>query len=273
MKELKLILIGFLVILLGVIFYMGFKYYNNQYYAQKLVAAIEKDDSNAVSKLLKSSMGNINSKIFASNLFAKLGESNNYTPLQMACKKGNLQIVKMLVDAGADLEVVEPITKSTPLGNALCNKNANRFELANYLIDKGANAKEAINGIFWVKCLNSDGSIDEELEQSEYQLLLKVVDQGVDIEKSWENGKSILHASASADNFLAVKYLVEEKKMDTDLIDYNNRTPLFFCNRLDIAQCLLMNGADKTRKDNKNMTAYDYALVKGNLELPKLLKP
>ncbi|MCE7040142.1 ankyrin repeat domain-containing protein [Dyadobacter sp. CY312] len=56
------------------------------------------------------------------------------TPLQIACKHGNLEIVKLLIEAGADKEIKD-VGRQSPLSIAVSN---NQHDIAKYLIDIGA---------------------------------------------------------------------------------------------------------------------------------------
>ena len=74
------------------------------------------------------------------------------TPLQYATRSGNLALVKLLVEAGAAIEQVEP-NGLTPLLNAVLNASvesqgrvqAKHMEVAQYLISRGAN----VNAMDW----------------------------------------------------------------------------------------------------------------------------
>lgn len=67
---------------------------------------------------------NVNEKYFA------------WSPLQMAAIKGQLEVVKMLVEKGADLEYKHPATKMTPLHMAA---SEGYEDIVKYLLSKGAN--------------------------------------------------------------------------------------------------------------------------------------
>jgi len=273
MKWRKILLISLLVITMGVITYMVSNYYNNQFYAQKLIVAIDNNDVEGVSNLLESTTGNLNSKIFLLDIFAKLGESNNYTPLHEACIKGNFKIVKMLVDAGANVNVVEPITKSTPLSSALSNIKEERIRIANLLIERGANVKTETFSIFWSSDLNDDGSINSSKEKDEFDLFVKMVEKGADPSILNREGSSILHIAVSQGNLLVIKYLIETANINVNIRNNSNRTPIMFCRNVDIASYLLEQGADKTIQDSVGKTAYDYAVENGLLNLAELLRP
>ncbi|HON56888.1 MAG TPA: ankyrin repeat domain-containing protein [bacterium] len=57
-------------------------------------------------------------------------------PLLYVCEKGNFEIAKKLIEAGADVNVVETVSNQTPLVFAILHKNV---EMVKYLLSKGAN--------------------------------------------------------------------------------------------------------------------------------------
>jgi ankyrin repeat protein len=58
-----------------------------------------------------------------------------WTALQMAANKGQLAVVKLLVEKGADINFQHPVIKHTALHLAAFS---NHTDVANYLISKGA---------------------------------------------------------------------------------------------------------------------------------------
>ncbi|MBB6273910.1 ankyrin repeat protein [Pedobacter cryoconitis] len=56
------------------------------------------------------------------------------TPLQLVCKNGNLNIVKLLIEAGADKEVKD-VARQSPLSIAVSNGH---YDIIDYLIEIGA---------------------------------------------------------------------------------------------------------------------------------------
>ena len=59
----------------------------------------------------------------------------SFTPLNLAVRKGQSEIVKLLLDAGADVNAKSETLKTTPLHSAIWNLDS---EIAKFLIDKGA---------------------------------------------------------------------------------------------------------------------------------------
>ncbi len=63
-------------------------------------------------------------------------DNYNYTPLHLAVREGSVEIARMLIDAGADLDVQDTWGSKTPLHEAAHN---GRVKIAHMLIDAGAN--------------------------------------------------------------------------------------------------------------------------------------
>jgi uncharacterized protein len=64
-----------------------------------------------------------------------VGTSGGFAPLHFAARQGFVDVVKALVEAGADVNQVNPGDKSTPLVVATIN---GCFDIAKYLLEKGA---------------------------------------------------------------------------------------------------------------------------------------
>ena len=130
-------------------------YFNNQYYSKKLIAAIREEDVAKVELLTKSIFGNVNSLPILSRYIAKMTEQNISTPLQEACEKGNHDIIKMLLDKGADPNIVGTYD-AYPLSLAAVYGGEGRFELIKLLVENGANVNNGAIVAFVPRSISSD---------------------------------------------------------------------------------------------------------------------
>lgn len=104
-KFLMVVVILFMIIMLYTMNYIAT--YNTYHFSGKLIVAISNGDVKKVEKILNNyPNGDVNTREYRTNLIPLMGESTNEYPIQVACRGGNIDIVKMLVDRGAMLDVV-----------------------------------------------------------------------------------------------------------------------------------------------------------------------
>jgi len=261
-----------LTLIIGGILISGFGYYNNQYYAKRLINAIKSDDVQRVEHLVKSPFGNIESLPIISKLFARISEQEFSTPLQEACRAENYEIIKLLVDHGADVNyVVSGMNEYSPLMLAAYGEGEEKSEIIRLLVEEGANIEYSHHGesaMTRLAEINSDRSI----------LLIEYLEsRGGKIEEG-HDGDSLLHYACKSGSIIVIKYLVSDRRFDVNAKGFNGATPLIAYNypvkhkSIDGLTFLLENGSDKSIKDNDNKTAYDHAL-ESYPDFAEMLKP
>ncbi|MBL8207145.1 MAG: ankyrin repeat domain-containing protein [Blastocatellia bacterium] len=92
---------------------------------EELLEAARKSDAEKVKSLLAKG-ANVNAK-----------SSYGVTPLGFACSRGSLDVVKVLLDNGAEVNVTDTFYKTTPFGMIMMGKKANP-EIMLLLLEKGA---------------------------------------------------------------------------------------------------------------------------------------
>lgn len=92
--------------------------------------ALSKGNVAVVQKYLNNGVG-VNDQYFA------------WSALQIAANKGQLEVVKLLVDKGADLNYKHPITKMTALSLAAVDGYS---DIVSYLLSKGADPNIKLRG-------------------------------------------------------------------------------------------------------------------------------
>jgi len=135
-KRLLILLALFVIILASVIVYYILDLHknhstNNIY---KLNIAIQNDDIEKVQELIK--VTNLNGNYIGDDCdVAEGGFIDCLSPLQTGCSIGNYEIVKLLVENGANVNYQDKYIKSTPLIDAV---NSDEKIIVNYLIEHGA---------------------------------------------------------------------------------------------------------------------------------------
>ena len=279
MKMLKKhpVVFSVIIILIGIIIVLGFINYNNYIYAKRTINAIEKEDIPTLQKLMKYPFGNLNSKP-RWWIVEVLSESNTATPLQAACKLGNVEIVKILLDNGANPNYIH-WDKSRSLGSPLMcaagSLSNNRLTVIKLLIEYGANVNfedAAGNDVLTCAVYAGNGKKDT-IEIIEY-----LEKNGLNIYKKYSQTKnSLLHKACETDNFLVIQYLIEQRRFDINETNADGDTALIYFVRFaskrqkNTALFLIEKGANLNAQNKDGKTAYDYA-VERHPELVELLK-
>ena len=250
----------------GILIVLGFLFYTNCFYAQRVLQAVEKEDIQKLEELLKSPLGNLNCK---PNLWITeiLSEKNESTPLQAACKTGNPEIVRMLLENGADVNYTHwdaSRNQGSPLTNAAGSLSDERLQIIKLLIEYGANVNyEDIDGDDALSC-----AVYASFERSDTIEIIEFLEEkGADIYKKYAGTENtLLHKACESNSFLVIQYLVEERGFDIDAVNADGETALIYFLRFaserdeDILLFLLSKGANLEVKNREGKTAYDYAL-------------
>uniref|UniRef100_A0A0G4F5B3 Uncharacterized protein n=1 Tax=Chromera velia CCMP2878 TaxID=1169474 RepID=A0A0G4F5B3_9ALVE len=193
------------------------------------------------------------------------------TALMLATVEGSLGAVKLLVEAGADLQV--QCGEGDPVGfSALhfaCNEGP-QLEIAEYLLSEGADPNAVdIFGVPPLHCAAMEGHI-EVLEL----LLSRQADLNAKDHKSW----SALHIAVMGGQREAVHFLLD-RGMAVGQRDFRGWTEFFFTMRKDtgwgdnveIAELLLSRGAEVDTRDNNGVPVLHVAALYGSVLVARLL--
>lgn len=246
---------------------------NGIYQSKKLFGAIERDDYAGVKQAIAKGAW-INTRkhlLHVPNLIPQ-----NPTPLIIACEKGNEKIISLLLDSGANINKKDSYTGQTPLLAALHGTKVNRFSIAMFLLEKGADAFAVQNTTSPLEetlvVLDSD---DEQAIKDGFELFKYLIEQqvGMDICRGKEN---TLTFATRYGNYNVVEFLIKENYFDINSKDLAGDTALIVAtknNQTQIIQLLLKLGADKSLTDANGKTAFDYAVERGFVELAEIIKP
>ena len=279
MMEKQIIIVTMLI---GMIVLLGGCGVNSNTYSDRLYQAIVNGDKEQFDAILKEG-GDVN-KLRSEESNSKKGilgrilsntDYENVYPLEIACQKSP-EMAYALLEAGADVSVVDPYLDSTPLLYALSSNHPERFELAAELIKRGAdvnhidrNKRIAVNSA--VHTLKRDS---DETKQQSFELLKELLATTDMNEVITNSSSNPLREAAKYGNCDAIDYILEQGIIDINL-ETDGMTPLMIAvigKNTDACRLLLEKGADSSIVSKEGKTAYNYAEESNNEELMDLLK-
>eukprot|EP01080_Neovahlkampfia_damariscottae_P006574 gene6574-10737_t len=132
-------------------------------------------------------------------------EIHSYTPLHLAIMKNQPELIKILIDVGADCKIVTEPEKLSPLMLACKNKldiETIKFLLSNKDVDVNVLAGDGSNLLHFAASTNN---ID---------LFKEFVSKGLDIKNTTEKKQTVVSAACLSGSFEMTKYLIEELGLD-----------------------------------------------------------
>jgi ankyrin repeat protein len=177
-----------------------------------------------------------------------------------AIKLDNTRRMEALLARGFDPNAIEPLLFDTGLILAIRQKSPKAITLLLSLEEVNIDAQSR----------NGDTALMVASYLSDTATALALIDKGAEINRS---GWTALHYAAASGNAAIIRRLVEESAY-VDAESPNGTTPLMMAARgghRDALQLLLDEGADPTLRNERDMTAADFARSTGNDELLELL--
>ena len=222
---------------------------NSPYHqSDKLIAAIQDHDKDAVVELLESGVDpNVNNRPDRP-IFNSLLEQSPKRPLSIACQEGDLEMVKLLISYGAVVNYPDDGTRP-PLVCAVLGYDKDDVAMVKLLLENGADVSQIYAS----------------------SLPIHYVAQMSPNARN-ENGEFVYNEDVAQD-------IVEIAKLvngDSDINGYSKKfTPLMYTasrGNKALVEYFLSIGADKTAKLSDGRTAYDLAMLHGHTEVAELLK-
>ena len=254
-KRIILSIILPIALLLGLlIIYIG----NGMIQNRKLITAIEKDNYVEAEKAIeKGAFVNCREYPVPISVFVE----TNQTPLTLACKKSNEKFIKLLVENGANVNK-DGIAGFSPLIVVLLSNEQNRFGVARYLIDNGADINAITNNKISVlkSCIEVTSNDNELTKQEGVQFLKDLLELDVNINMLVPH--NLLTYAAQRNNENVVEYILDEGICSVNDRDDSGFTALMRASYMGhdgIVKLLLNNGADKFIKNSEGKTALDLA--------------
>lgn len=268
-------------------------------HCKKLIEVIYKEDMEAIEKLLKT----IDPNCVESDPGYEVKKTENgqtwqtrkaRTPLAAAGRKGNVNIAKMLLTAGADMKFYNQ-EKETPLiagassgslefvqlmldngadlhrmsnayGNVLiAAARKGHLPIVTYLVEKGAQVNDMNNG--------QGSPLNAAAGNGRLDIAKYLLNKGADIDAQNNGQGSALNAAARNGQLEMVKLLIQ-KGANLDIANNGQGSPLNAAARngqIEVAKLLIEGGADLNTQNNGQGSALNAAARNGQVEMVKLL--
>ncbi|KAL5088278.1 hypothetical protein Trisim1_006730 [Trichoderma cf. simile WF8] len=187
-------------------------------------------------------------------------DETGMTALHRAAGRGHISVVKLLVNAGAQLEIKEKKYQMTALGFAICNNQKVVFD---FLLQKDAN--------IYIADIYGRTTLHNAAIWGELAIIQQLADRGVDINARVPDGRTALYAAIQRGDFDATKLLVE-RGAGVNARDKEGRTPLHYAaiGNVDIVRLLIERGADVNAVGGGH-TPLIRAAYHGKVDIIKLL--
>jgi ankyrin repeat protein len=187
-----------------------------------------------------------------------VADDRNSTPLHFACDRGFIELVKYLVELGADINK-QDVDGDTPL---IWTITRNYYSIAEFLIGKGVDVNVLnnghINALFWT------------IYRSDAAMAKLLIDNGIDISIQNYEGNTALHIAGINQKVEIAKLLID-KGADLEVRESRGRTPLVLTARehgnYEIIKYMIENGADINSVDNYGATALELTAWRGYEEV------
>lgn len=239
------------IVLVFAIMAVGFTFY--RYDTERLLKAIEDDDVATAKALLDDGLDPNRPNVDPGLLWVFL-EYAPRRPLEVACKYGNIEMIRLLIDYGATAEEIEGMDWS-PLRQTLFHFDPDDVEV--------------------VKLLLANGAEPDVLESDELPVFAAAQ------MRPWATNPDTSKYIKKYDEAIAkgiteiVILLLGDTSIDDTKYSSMDRTLLIHAvvnENLYLAEYLISQGCDLTITDCHDKTAMDYAIESGNEEMITLLR-
>jgi len=201
-------------------------------------------------------------------------DGDGYTALHWTSDAGNEEMVKLLIDYGADLNAEKVRAAGwvvTPLNNAMSN---NHLSVVNLLLEKGARCAEGempktggLDNVELVKILLAHGAIPDLHRVENKEIAELLLQHGADVNNRDCKNQTPLHTIEDA---RVVKSLIAHGA-DVNAKDSNNNTPLHLA-PVSKSRILLSHGADvNAQTRGEGWTPLHLAAMHGSSKLTGIL--
>lgn len=190
-------------------------------------------------------------------------DANGMTAIVLAIREGHSAIVQRLLEAKADIEIVDFQVGRSPLR---CAAERDRADIVKLLLRHNADptVTDREGGTAILRAVNRGAD----------KALVEMLNHGLDIECVDEDGQSLLHGAARNGYDKTIGILLNEEILGVDVRDNWGMTPLHDASRFGrvaVASVLLKYGADASQEDQFQRTPFVIAWQYGQKEITSML--
>lgn len=201
-----------------------------------------------------------------------INKFNHYgdTPLFIACEKAYFEVVRFLLENGADVNIADKYGR-TALSEA-CKTHGSSLDIVRLLVEKGADVNGADN--------RARTPLSEACRHYNLEIVKLLAEKGANVNIADDIGRTPLHEACFEFFQLDKVQLLITLGADVNIADDLGQTPLYIAcqharlgekGHLGIVKFLLEKGADTNKADNKGQTPLSKACQNGHLDIVRLL--
>lgn len=260
--------------------FLGRLVWRDYFDSKKLVEFIKDEDLYAIEEIINKNPECINTypSITSKGWHSAMNWRVCY-PLNEACVTGNIDIIELLIESGADVNCNDGLT---PLSIVYSSKVNNWYAISQILIENGASLDYTTeysgkkSSVLIDIVQNRPGASSSSYESDNEEEVIAAFNYALDnCDQNNVNWMRVLQHSVSSDRIEITKVLLNDGYCNVNDTSVG-MTALMFAARdstIEMVQLLLDYGADKNIQSSNGKTAYDYAVDHGHQDLALLLKP
>jgi hypothetical protein len=191
-----------------------------------------------------------------------IGDANGRTPLSLAAEQGNLDLVKLLLNAGAGINTRDNRCYFSPLHWAALEGRKSTVE---FLLENGAEVNVSDSSATTTYCTG----LSVAAARGHKEIVKLLLENGADIDLfGLKNGWTALNLSAGYGHKAVVKLLLDWGADPNAVNPYTKQTPLYYATaggHLDVVRFLLEHGGGmpqaKTRITTNILTSWTHRVA------------